>query len=291
MNVSAPRIGFIGLGLMGSPIAMKLIDAGCPVSVWGRNPEKVASAVAAGAKVAPSPGALAREVDIVMLCVTDTAAVETLVFGGGGIREGASDGKILIDHSSIRPAATREMAARLADDTGMDWLDSPVSGGPPGVARKTLVVMCGGEARVFEAALPVMETYAGRCTLMGPIGAGQTTKLLNQAMCAVAFVAVAEITALAKRAGIDAAKIPPALAGGRADSRILQEFMPRMAANDRTRSGRIDTMVKDLDAVAEFARACGAEIPCATLAAEIHRTLVAQGMGPEDPAAIVSYFA
>jgi 3-hydroxyisobutyrate dehydrogenase len=289
VSTDRPTVGFIGLGLMGTPIAMKLIGAG-PVSVWGRNPEKLAPAVAAGARLAASPRELAAISDIVFLCVTDTAAVDAVVLGDDGVASGGRSGTILIDHSSIKPDSTREMAAKLKARAGMTWLDAPVSGGAPGVANKTLVVMCGGEKGIFERAQPVMMTYAGRCTLMGGIGAGQTTKLFNQALCAVAFVAVAEITAFAQRAGVDATLIPHALAGGRADSRILQEYMIRMATGGGERSGRIDTMVKDLGAVAQLARASGAEIPTVTLAAEIHAALVARGLGADDPAEIIRYF-
>ena len=289
MNSDLPRIGFIGLGLMGAPIAMKLIGVN-PVSVWGRDPEKLKPALAAGATLAASRRELAAESDIVILCVSDTVAVEAVVFGDDGVASGGRSGAILVDHSSIRPDATREMAARLKAQTGMAWLDAPVSGGAPGVANKTLVVMCGGDKDTFERALPVMMTYAGRCTRMGDVGAGQTTKLFNQALCAVAFVAVAEITAFAKRAGVDATLIPAALAGGRADSSILQEYMIRMATGDRRRSGRIDTLVKDLAAVAQLARESGADIPTVTFASQINSELVARGLGAEDPAAIISYF-
>jgi 3-hydroxyisobutyrate dehydrogenase len=289
VSTDRPTVGFIGLGLMGSPIAMKLIEAGT-VSVWGRNPDKLAPAVAAGARATASPRELAAVSDIVVLCVTDTAAVDAVVFGADGIASGARSGTVLIDHSSIKPDATREMAAKLEARAGMAWLDAPVSGGAPGVANKTLVVMCGGRQETFERAQPVMMTYAGRCTLMGGTGAGQTTKLFNQALCAIAFVAVAEITAFAQRAGVDATLIPQALAGGRADSRIMQEYMPRMATGDGERSARIDTMVKDLGAVANLARAAGAEIPTVNLAAEIHAALVARGFGADDPATIIRYF-
>jgi 3-hydroxyisobutyrate dehydrogenase-like beta-hydroxyacid dehydrogenase len=290
MDAHSCRIGFIGLGLMGSPIAMKLIEAGHQVWVWGRTPEKLAPAIAAGAKVAETPRALAAAVDVVMLCVTDAPAVEQVVFGADGIAAGGSWGSILIDHSSIRPASTREMAARLRVAAAMDWIDAPVSGGVPGVLNKTLVVMCGGEQQAFDRARPIIETYAGCCTRVGGIGAGQTTKLFNQAICGITFVAIAEVTALAIRAGVDAAGIPAAIAGGRADSRILQEFMPRMARHDRERTGRIDTMLKDLQAVAEMAHESGATIPCVELAADVHRQLIERGLGPEDPATIVSFF-
>ena len=290
MSEHSRRIGFIGLGLMGSPIAMKLIEAGNQVTVWGRSPEKLEPALAAGARQARSPRELAEAVDAVMLCVTDAAAVEAVVFGTDGVAAGAPRGDLLIDHSSIRPASTRAMAKRLGESVGMDWIDAPVSGGIPGVMNKTLVVMCGGSQPAFERARPIIETYAGRCTRVGDIGAGQTTKLFNQALCGITFVAVAEVTALAIRAGIDASAIPAAIAGGRADSRILQEFMPRMARHDRERTGRIDTMLKDLAAVAELAAESSAIIPCAELAADVHRQLIERGLGAEDPAAIVDFF-
>jgi 3-hydroxyisobutyrate dehydrogenase len=288
--MNEPRIGFIGLGLMGSPICMKLIENGFPVSVWGRTPEKLAPALLAGATLADTPRSLAERSEIVMLCVTDASAVEDVVFGRDGVAAGATAGDVLIDHSSIRPAATREMAAKLLKTVSMHWIDAPVSGGAPGVMNKTLVVMCGGDQKVFDQVRPVIDTYAGRCTRMGAIGAGQTTKLFNQALCGIAFVATAEVTALARRAGVDAAAIPGALAGGRADSRVLQEFMPRMLESDGIRSGRIDTMVKDLLAVAELAAETGARIPCTNLAAAIHGALVDAGIGAEDPAAIVKFF-
>ena len=172
----------------------------------------------------------------------------------------------------------------------MAWIDAPVSGGAPGVANKTLVVMCGGERDAFEQVASIVASYAGRCTLMGPTGAGQMTKLVNQAICGVAFAALAEITALAKRAGINVAEIPAAIAGGRANSRLLQEYMPRMATDDRTRSGRIDNMLKDLDMVAELGRETGSSLPLTSLAREIHRLIVTRGMGAEDPAALIAFF-
>jgi 3-hydroxyisobutyrate dehydrogenase len=284
------KIGFIGLGLMGTPIALQLIAAGHHVTVWGRSPEKLERALRAGASSASSPRDLAASSDFVFLCVTDTRAVEDVVFGEGGVAFGARPGSILVDHSSIRPSATRAMAERLHSASGMRWIDAPVSGGIAGVANKTLAVMCGGDKKSFEQVLPVIAGYAGRCTLMGPIGAGQTTKLINQAICGVAFVALAEITAFAKRAGIDATAIPAALAGGRADSRLLQEFMPRMARGDTERTGRIDIMLKDLDSVAELAREIGSAIPLTSLVAEVHRLLVAREMGPDDPATLVRFY-
>ncbi|MCP4382474.1 MAG: NAD(P)-dependent oxidoreductase [Hyphomicrobiales bacterium] len=289
MGGDQPAIGFIGLGLMGTPIAMKMLETGFGVTVWGRTASKLEPALEAGAVAAESPAALAARSDYVFLCVSDATAVEDVVFSANGIATGAGPGRILVDHSSIRPAATREMAARLVG-SGMAWIDAPVSGGAAGVADKTLAVMCGGDPDVFERVRPVIESYAGRCTLMGGIGAGQTTKLFNQAICGVTFATLGEIAVLAQRAGVDVASLPAALAGGRADSRLLQEYLPLMVSEDSPQTGRIDMMLKDLDSLAELARDTGSAVPFSALATEVHRLLVARGMGGEDPAAIVKFF-
>ena len=208
MSNEKPSLGFIGLGLMGSPIALKLREAGYPLAVWGRTVAKLEAALAAGAEALDSPRAVAAASDIVFLCVTDTAAVEAVVFGDDGVAAGAAAGKVLVDHSSIRPDASRALAARLLDETGMAWIDAPVSGGAAGVEAGTLVVMAGGTPEAFARVEPVMTSYAGRATLMGPSGAGQTTKLINQALVGVGFAVIAEIAALARDAGMDAAQIP-----------------------------------------------------------------------------------
>lgn len=289
-QTTAARLGFIGFGLMGSPIAMKLLENSHSLMIWGRQPEKLRDALAAGAQKVDSAAELARRCDIVFLCITDTAAVEEVVFGDNGIAAGAGAGKILIDHSSIQPAATREMAQALHHKTGMHWLDAPVSGGARGVANKTLAVMAGGEPAVFERVQPIVMGYAGRFTLMGPSGAGQSTKLINQALVGVNFLLLAEVTKLAQNADIDAARIPAALAGGRADSSLLQEYMPYMANADFSPRGRIDIMLKDLDMVTGLARATNTAMPLTQLAAEIQRLLVIQGLGPVDNAASIKLF-
>ncbi|MCG8354659.1 MAG: NAD(P)-dependent oxidoreductase [Kiloniellales bacterium] len=290
MSDPKPTLGFIGLGLMGTPMAVKLREAGYPLVVWGRTPAKLAPALALGAREAASPRAVAAESEAILLCVTDTQAVETLVFGEDGIAAGGSAGKLLIDHSSIRPDATRSMAERLASACGMDWIDAPVSGGPVGVESKTLVVMAGGEAAPFSRAEAILAAYAGRVTRMGPVGAGQTTKLINQALCGVGFAVMAEIAALARDAGIDAEQIPPALAGGRADSRLLQEYLPRMARRDFALTARIDIILKDLGMVADFAHETGSALPITSMAAELHRLATENGLGAEDNAALVRLY-
>ena len=290
MVKNKPKLGFIGLGLMGTPIALKLLEQGYPLTVWGRTPGKLEAALAAGAVRADSAAAVAAASEIVFLCVTDTAAVETVVFGENGIAAGTDAGKILVDHSSIRPADSRRMAARLLAEHGMHWLDAPVSGGAAGVANKTLVVMAGGDSAVFKQVEPVVLDYAGKFTLLGPSGTGQSTKLINQALVGASFAVLAEVTQLALKASIDASQIPSALAGGRADSRLLQEYMPRMAQADFEPHGRIDIVLKDLDMVAELAQATGAAMPMLGLARELHRLMVLQGLGPADNAATIKLF-
>lgn len=285
--MTTESIGFIGLGLMGNPIALKLCETDHPIVIWGRSPERLAPAKKAGAAIAMSPAALAEQCDVIMLCVTDTTAVESVVFGPEGLAQGGSAGKIVIDHSSISPQATTDIATRLHEQTGMEWVDAPVSGGAPGVARKTLVVMAGASEPAFERTYPIVMQYAGRMTRMGPVGAGQSTKLINQALVGAGFAVLAEATRLAMDAGIDATKIPAALAGGRADSSLLQEYMPHMVNGDFSPRGRIDTVLKDLLMVTDLAASEGTPTPMISLATQLHRLAVASGHGAEDNAAII----
>ena len=207
----------------------------------------------------------------------------------GGVAEGAASGTLVIDMSSIDPEATKALAAE-AVERGLRWVDSPLSGGIPKAALGELTLMQGGtEADVAEAQ-SVLAKVASNQTRMGGPGAGQTTKLINQVLCGLGFLAVAEATALAEAAGVDAAMIPKALKGGRADSAILQEYMPRFAARDYRRTGRIDNMVKDLNGAADLARLTHTAMPLTALCAEIHRMLTAAGLGGEDQAALMEFF-
>ncbi|MBV9522342.1 MAG: NAD(P)-dependent oxidoreductase, partial [Alphaproteobacteria bacterium] len=176
-----PRLGFVGLGLMGSAMTLRLLERGRAVTVWNLEPERVPPMVAAGAVAAPSPGAVAAASDILLVCVLDTKAVESVVFGTDGIAAAATPGLILVDHSTIDPAATRAMAARLRETTGAAWVDAPVSGGPAAAREGTMTVMAGGEAEDMAAIQPVMTDLAANFTHMGANGAGQMTKVINQA--------------------------------------------------------------------------------------------------------------
>jgi 3-hydroxyisobutyrate dehydrogenase len=218
--------------------------------------------VAAGAVAAPSPAAVAAASDVVLLCVLDTAAVEACVFGTEGIARGASRDSILVDLSTADPDATRTMAQRLARDAGMAWIDAPVSGGPPAARDGSLTVMAGGDAAPLATVATVMADLAANLTHVGGVGAGQTAKLINQAIVGTGYVVMAEALALAEVAGIDAAKLPDCLAGGHADSALLRRVYPQMQARayDPPR-GYARQLAKDLVAVRDFSRALGLTLP------------------------------
>jgi 3-hydroxyisobutyrate dehydrogenase len=271
-----PKLGFIGLGLMGLPMALRLREAGHALCVWNRSVAKADAARRAGASVAASPAEVARSAEIVFMCLTDGAAVEQVVFGADGLASAPGDGRIVVDFSSIAPAATRDIAARLEAANGMRWIDAPVSGGTKGAAEGTLAVMAGGAQADFERVRPCVLAMAQRFTLMGPLGAGQTTKLCNQVIVGSAMCVLAEATRLAVNAGIDPLLLPQALAGGFADSKPLQLFVPRMAqAIHEPPLGHTHTMLKDLDTVVELARETGTPVPMAALAAQTFRLLAA----------------
>lgn len=278
------KVAVIGAGIMGSAIATRLVETGNAVTIYDLDPAKVAALVAMGATAAASVADAARRSRFIILSLNHASIVRAVVFGAGGVAEGASAEKLLIDMSSIDPNDTAEMAAKLRDETGMAWVDCPLSGGVPGALAGKLTVMAGGDVADFERARDVMQHLCANYTLMGPSGAGQTTKLINQLFCAVAFQAVAEAVKLAEAGGVDPQLIPAALAGGRADSRILQEFMGKFARRDYSPTGRIDNMLKDLDSLQAFALKTKTPLPMTGQVVEIHRLLCAAGLGSRDSA-------
>jgi 2-hydroxy-3-oxopropionate reductase len=287
---SANRVGVVGVGIMGTAISTRLLECGQTVTLYDRNPDKVADMVAKGGVAAESARAVAEASDFVILSLNNAAIVEEAVFGPGGVAEAAAPDKLLIDMSSIDPDSTRVLAARLKNDFAMAWLDCPLSGGAPGALAGRLAVMAGGTEEDFARARPVMDHLCGNFTLMGPSGAGQTTKLVNQVLCAVGFQAIAEATQLALSGGVAVDRIPAALAGGRADSRLMQEFMAKMGAHDYSPTGRLDNMLKDLEAVQAFAAKSRTAMPVTSLTTEIHRLFVAAGKGGDDNAALMKLF-
>ncbi len=267
-----PRIGFIGTGLIGTPMVQRLLECGLSVTVWNRTIAKAAPLVEHGATLAESPRALAAACDIVCLCLTNTAAVYDVVFGERGIDAVLRTDQLLIDLSSIAPDATREMAERLAAACGARWIDAPVSGGLPLARAGRLIVFAGGDADDIARAAPVFEALSQRVTHMGGHGAGQLAKSCNQMIVACNLVTIAEMLAFATKSGIDATRLPAALAGGFADSLPLQIFGPRMAAGiDTPRIGALGTFRKDIDQVVRLADECGAYAPMATRASDVMR--------------------
>jgi len=217
-----------GSGMMGFAMTRRLLSAGHDVTVWNRSAGKAAALVEAGAKTATHPCDVGATAGILFMCLTDAAAVDEVVFGPDGLATAKGAGKLVVDFSSIHPDAARSIAARLKDANGMGWIDAPVSGGTPGAEQGTLAVMAGGDAADIERVRPYVLAMARRLTHMGPLGAGQTTKLCNQVIVGCAMAVLAEATRLAVNAGIDAKRLPEALAGGFADSIPLQLFVPRM---------------------------------------------------------------
>ncbi|WP_213295750.1 NAD(P)-dependent oxidoreductase [Paraburkholderia sacchari] len=282
------ELGFCGPGLMGAPMIRHLLHAGNTVHVWNRSPAKAEALVADGAQVAATPAVLAQHADVVLLCVADGAAVEQVVFGEHGLLaaakgEGGQAVRVrrIVDHSSIPPELTRELAARAAA-LGVGWVDAPVSGGVAGAQAGSLAVMAGGTAEDIEAVAPILAAYAARVTHMGGPGAGQTTKLCNQAIVTATVAAIAEAVGLARRSGIDAAKLPEALAGGWADSTLLRTFVPRMTQDGLVPIGALRTFQKDVDTVADAARQTGTPMPVAGAVQQILRLGAAMGLAEAD---------
>lgn len=286
-----PSLAFAGIGLMGLPMTRRLLAAGYPLSVWNRSADKCAPLVELGARATPRPADLCSDAEIVMLCLADTAAVRDVVFGEGGIVEGARVGQLLVDFSSLEPAATREMAAELEARTGMRWIDAPVSGGTPGAEAGTLAIMAGGDAADIERVRPVLAHLGQRLTRMGEVGAGQVTKVCNQMIVACNALVIAEVVALAERAGVDASLIAPALAGGFADSKPLQILAPQMAESRfEPIKWHVRTLLKDVDTAVKLSREQGSATPMSGLAAQLMRLHGSQGHLAQDPATLVQMY-
>ena len=287
MTDAKPALGFIGLGLMGFPMLERLLAAGYPVTVWNRSTDKVARAISAGATAAETPAAVARAADIIFTCVTDDRAVSEIVFADGGIASAATDRKVLIDCSTIRPTAGREMAERLRRETGMAWVDAPVTGGVVGARAGKLVIMAGGSEDDIERVRPVMAAVSQSFKRMGQQGAGLVTKLCNQVIVACGKVVLSEMLLLAQGGGVDGAMVPEALRNGSADSTQLQREAPRMVARDFDNPhGTASTILKDLDIISEFACDTGGTMPLTGLVHDLFRAHIAAGNGWRDSVSI-----
>lgn len=285
----ANKVALIGAGAMGSAIGTRLLERGNELNVFDLDKEKVVDLVAKGGTAAGSAAEAASASDFVIFSLNAAKIVGLAAFGEKGAASGAKPGTIFIDMSSIDPENTRDFANQ-AEENGLGWVDSPLSGGAPKALIGELTLMAGGTETNVKRAYECLKDIASNYTHMGPSGAGQTTKIINQVLCGLGFLAVAEATQLALDAGVDAEKIPVALRGGRADSALLQEYMPRFANKDYRRTGRIDNMVKDLAFAQDLSRQTGTSMPMTSLCMEIHKMLTAAGLGGEDQAAVMEFF-
>lgn len=279
------RVGFCGLGTMGAAMAANVARAGYPLTVWNRTPGKAAAAVAAGAVEALSPAAVASASEVVIICVSDTPDVEAVLFGAGGLADELTTDALVIDCSTIAPGATREYAERLAE-RGVGFVDAPVSGGSEGAVKGSLTIMVGGAETDVERARPVLESMGSTITHMGPVGAGQTTKAVNQVILSGVYLGVAEGMVLAMKSGLDARRVAEAIGGGAAGSWVLQNRAQRMIDDDYPLGFRIALHLKDLTIALEQAREVGAALPIAAMAAQIEAGLVARGHGDDDNSAL-----
>ena len=279
------RIGFLGLGTMGAAMAGHLGRSGRPLTVWNRTPGRAAELVAGGATEGASPAAVAGASDVIVLCVSDTPDVEAVLFGPDGVAAGVRRGSLVIDCSTIAPAATRTMAGRLAE-LGVDFADAPVSGGSEGAQKATLTIFVGAEPAVFERARPILEVIGKTITHVGPVGSGQAVKAVNQVILAGTYLGVAEGIVLALKAGLDVDQVVGALGGGAAQSWVLANRSGRMLANDYPLGFKVALHLKDLGIALGLAGESGVELPVTELCAEIERSLVDAGHADDDMSAV-----
>ena len=286
---SKPRLGYLGLGLMGSQMTKRLIKNGYQVTGFDPDPDKMIGAVATGVIAAASPAEVTRASDIVQACVINTPALTEAMFGPNGVVEGGDADKIFLDHSTTIADKTRELAARLRAETGMRWVDAPVSGGPPAAETGELAIMVGGNDDDVIRVQPVLDTL-GHNTHMGPLGTGQVTKMVNQVLVLNHFTLLAEAVTLAKNAGIDPAKVPEALKGGYADSPMFQRFFPRMIERDFNPAGYARQVLKDLDMVVDLAQQTNTPVPMSSQSTALYRVLIAKGHSELDATAILKIY-
>jgi 2-hydroxy-3-oxopropionate reductase len=281
-----PRIGYIGLGLMGKNIARNIMKAGFTLVVHSRSQAPVDELVAEGAIPASTPAEVARMVDIVFTCLPDSPDVELVALGPQGIIEAARPGLIYVDNSTIKPATARRIAAAFAE-AGVACLDAPVSGGEIGARQATLAIMVGGEAETLEKVMPVFQAMGKTVTLVGGAGAGQIAKAANQIMAAAQMVAMSELMIFAQKAGADPRKVVEAIRGGAAQCWTLEVKPPRLFAGNRQPGFKAHMQAKDLNIVLDTAREYGIPLPSAALDAQLYRAMLAMEMGDLDNSAVI----
>jgi 3-hydroxyisobutyrate dehydrogenase len=279
------RVGFVGLGTMGAAMAANVARAGFDVTAWNRTPGRAAELNDLGVRLASSPAEVAAASDVVVTIVSDTPDVEAVLFGDAGVAAGAAPGCLVVDMSTIAPSATREFAARLAaNDVAM--LDAPVSGGSEGAKKGTLTIFVGGAPDDLERARPVLAAMGSTITHVGPIGAGQAVKAVNQVILAGAYLGVAEGIVLAIKAGLDVEQVVAALSGGAAQSWVLANRSGRMLDNDYPLGFKVALHRKDLGIALQLARETGTSLPISALCEQIEAGLIGKGHGDDDVSAV-----
>ncbi len=280
------RVGYIGLGLMGKPMARNILKAGFPLVVHNRSRASVDELVAEGAVVAGSPRQVAEQVDVVFTNLPDSPDVEQVALGENGIIAGARAGMIFVDNSTIKPATARSIAARLAE-VGVLSLDAPVSGGDIGAQQGTLAIMVGGPAEALEKVRPIFEVIGKRITHVGESGAGQIAKAANQVMVAAQMVAMGELLILAKKAGADPQKVVAAIQGGAAQCWTLDTKPPRLFDGNRQPGFKAYMMAKDLGIVMDTAREYGVPLPATAVNDQLFEAMLQMGMRDLDNSAVI----
>lgn len=289
MTKQHTSLGFIGIGLMGKPLVLRLLAGGFKVNVWNRSPEKLNTVVDAGAVACDSIAELTRNSQVIILCLADTAVVYQIV--EHDILSSGARNKLIIDLSSIHPETTRQLAAKLKQQCNIDWVDAPVSGGTLGAEQGTLAIMAGGTSENIEIARQVLAPLYKQLTHMGEIGSGQVTKICNQMIVSCNVLVIAEMMKLAQQAGVEAEKIPQALAGGFADSKPLQIVAPQMAtATFEPVKWRVKTLLKDLNMAVDVAGKHSTAIPMSGLAAQLMQLHGSHGFLDKDPATLIKLF-
>ncbi len=283
------KIGFIGLGIMGKPMSKNLLKAGYSVVFLDRHQETTEELVAAGAEKAATPKAVAEKSDIIITMLPNSPQVKAVVLGENGIIEGAREGTIVIDMSSIAPLASREISQALAEKKVL-MLDAPVSGGEPKAIEGTLSVMVGGDKAVFDKCFEVMKSMAGSVVHTGDIGAGNVTKLANQVIVALNIAAMSEALVLATKAGVNPDLVFQAIRGGLAGSTVLEAKAPMVMDRNFKPGFRIDLHIKDLANALDTSHEIGAQLPLTASVMEIMQALKADGHGQSDHSAIARYY-
>lgn len=280
------KIGFLGLGIMGRPMALNTLKAGHEVVVWARRAESMLPLAEAGARIATSPAEVARQVDVVISMVADAPDVEQVMLGESGVASGAQAGLVAVDMSTIAPAAAKDIAAKMKA-RGIEFVDAPVSGGEVGAIAGTLSIMAGGSEAAFARAKPAFECMGKNIVHIGDSGAGQVAKACNQIMTGMGVMAVAEALCFASKAGANPAKVREALLGGFAYSKILENHGQRMIDRNFKPGFKSWMHQKDLNIVMQSAHELGLMLPGSAMTAQMFNAMVGSGLGEEDSIAVL----